>query len=122
YADVTFGARWSHLNGAIDFKGPIAPDVDRTRGWVDPVAGIVLRTPDSHRWHATLIADAGGFSTGSHFTWQAFPSVGGDLRRRVSIEVGYRWLETKYGTGDDAERFEWNVKTQGAVAGVTIKL
>jgi len=122
YADLTFGGRWSHLDGRISFKPPINVDVKHTKDWVDPVAGIVLRTPEDHRWHATLIADVGGFGVGSDFTWQVFPSAGVDLTQRVSLEFGWRLLDTKYETGSGSDRFEYDTRLQGPVMGLAFKL
>ncbi|HEV8337859.1 MAG TPA: hypothetical protein VGR67_15715 [Candidatus Polarisedimenticolia bacterium] len=121
FADVTFGARWNRLNGRIRFKAPIGIEVEMTRDWVDPVVGVVLRTPGEHRWHGTLIADIGGFGAGSDLTWQLFPSVGFDLSKHASIEAGYRILDTDYETGDDAEHFEYDMRLQGPVAGLAFR-
>jgi hypothetical protein len=116
-ADATAGVRWNRLEARIDFKAPISQRVEKTRDWVDPVVGIVLRTPGRHRVHATLIADVGGFGVGSDLTWQAFPSVGVNLGKHASLEGGWRFLSTDYKTGEGAERFEWDVLYQGPVVG-----
>ena len=121
FADLTFGARWSHLDGRIDFKAPINVEVEHTKDWVDPVVGVVLKTPGEHRWHATLIADVGGFGVGSDLTWQIFPSAGVDMTKHVSLEFGWRILDTKYETGVDRNRFEYDMRLQGPVAGLAFK-
>jgi hypothetical protein len=120
-ADLTFGVRYNRLEATIDFEAPINMEVSNTRDWVDPVVGIVLRTPGEHRWHAMLIADVGGFGVGSDFAWQAFPSVGFDLAKWVSIEVGYRFLSTDYETGDDQDRFAYDMLYQGPAVGVAFR-
>ena len=47
-ADLTFGLRVNTLQGELTFKGP---DVTRSQDktWVDPIAGITVRTPTKRR-------------------------------------------------------------------------
>jgi len=121
FADVTAGVRWNHLKGQLDVKAPIAMEVERTRDWVDPIVGFTLRTPGAQRWHGTLIADVGGFGVGSDLSWEVFPSVGFDVTRQVSLEVGWRFLDTDYKTGEGADRFEYDMLLDGPATGLAIK-
>ena len=120
-ADLTFGVRYNRLEATIDFEAPINMEVGNTRDWVDPVVGIVLRTPGEGRWHAMLIADIGGFGVGSDLAWQAFSSVGFDMAKWASIEVGYRFLSTDYETGDGQDRFAYDMLYQGPALGVAFR-
>ncbi len=117
--DLTFGARWNQVEGGISLEGPIAFELERTRDWVDPVVGIVLHTPGDRRWHATLIADVGGFGVGSDLTWQVFPSAGYRFSERASIEVGWRFLDTDYEDGSGADLFAYDMQLQGPAVGLT---
>jgi hypothetical protein len=119
-ADLTFGMRWNHVNAVLDFSAA-GIEVERSRNWVDPVVGAVLRTPEEKRWHATLIADVGGFGAGSDFTWQVFPSAGVKLAHWASLEFGWRFLATDYETGEGADRFEYDIMYQGPVVGVAFR-
>ena len=74
--------------------------MDQDQTWVDPLVGLILRTPGQHRLHARVYTEIGGFGAGSDFTWQVFPTVGFRFTDRVSLEVGYRWLDLDYATGD----------------------
>lgn len=123
WADVTFGARWNRVEGEIHFKPPMNLDVGRTRDWVDPIVGVVLRTPGRGRWQAALIADVGGFGVGSDSTWQVFPTVGFDLTKSksVSMELGWRLLDVDYDNDDESDPFEYDVRYQGPVAGLAIR-
>jgi hypothetical protein len=121
YADVTLGARWNHLNAVIDLKAPVPMRLERSRNWVDPVVGVVLRTAGESRVHATLIADIGGFGLGSDLTWQVFPTVGVRLARWASLEAGWRFLGVDYQTGEGADRFEYDVLYQGPVVGFAFR-
>ena len=115
--DLTFGARYNRLEANIDFNPPINTQVGKTREWVHPMVGVVLKTSREHRWHASLIADFGGTGAHSDLTWQLFPSAGIKMAEWVSFEIGYRYLDTKYETGDGTDRFEYDVVYQGPVLG-----
>ena len=115
-ADVTFGARINTLQGALKFKGPDI-DVSQDKTWVDPIVGLTLRTAPDRRVQARLYTEIGGFGLGSDFTWQVFPNVGVRLTRSASMEVGYRWLDLDYATGEGNSEFRYDVLTQGPVIG-----
>jgi hypothetical protein len=121
WADVTFGARWNHLDLGIEvLQGPMAGlKVDGARDWVDPTVGILLRTPKGHRFHAGLAADVGGFGVGSDLSWSVMPTVGVAIGERGSFEVGWRSIDVDYETGEGASRFLWDVRIEGPVAGFT---
>ncbi len=40
---------------------------------------------------------------------------------RFSLEVGYRWLDLDYSTGEGNERFAYDVLTQGPVGGLVFR-
>ena len=115
-ADVTFGLRVNTLQGELTFKGP---DITRNQNktWVDPIAGVTLRTPTARRVQLRIYTEVGGFGAGSDFTWQVFPTVSLRLTDRASLDFGYRWLDLDYTTGEGNERFQYDVLTQGPVIG-----
>jgi hypothetical protein len=121
YADLTFGGRWNHVEGGVELTVPPGLETESTKDWVDPLVGVVLRTPGERRWHATLIADIGGFGVGSDLTWQAFPSVGFDVAKWASVELGWRLLDTDYETGEGTGRFVYDLLLQGPAGGVVFK-
>jgi len=120
-AEVTFGLRVNHLNGRINFKGPLGVELEQSKNWVDPIVGLVLRTPGERRWHVMLMADIGGFGVGSDFAWQVFPTVGVRVTQKASLEFGWRFLDANYETGEDTERFEYDVLTHGPAMGFAIR-
>ena len=120
-ADLTFGARYTRLEAEVDFDAPLGAKVSGTRDWIEPIVGIVLRTPGEGRWHAMLAADIGGFGIGSDFAWQAFPSVGFDMAKWASLEMGYRFLSTDYETGEGSDRFTYDILYQGPLLGVAFR-
>ena len=115
-ADVTFGLRVNTLQGKLTFKGPdVTRNQDKT--WLDPIAGVTLRTPADHRAQLRLYTEVGGFGAGSDFTWQVFPTVSLRLTQKASLDFGYRWLDLAYATGEGDEQFRYDVLTQGPVLG-----
>jgi hypothetical protein len=115
-ADVTFGARINTLQGTLAFKGP-GIEVSQDRTWVDPIAGLTLRTAAERPVQLRVYTEIGGFGLGSDFTWQVFPSVGIRLTRGASLELGYRWLDLDYASGEGTSEFRYDVLTQGPVVG-----
>ena len=119
-ADLTLGLRVNTLQGKLTFK-TVGVDVSQDKTWVDPLVGLTLRSPREHRLQAQVYTEIGGFGAGSDFTWQVFPSLGVKLGDRVSLEVGYRWIDIDYSTGDGSERFAYDVLTQGPVGGFAFR-
>jgi hypothetical protein len=119
-ADLTFGARVNTLQGEVDFK-TIGVRVDQDQTWVDPIVGLTLRTPPDRLLQLRLYSEIGGFGAGSDFAWQAFPSVGLRLTPGFALELGYRWLDIDYASGEGTDRFAYDVLTQGPVLGMAFK-
>jgi hypothetical protein len=119
-ADLTLGMRVNTLQGQLE-SNTLGFDVSQDKTWVDPLVGLTLRSPREHRLHAQVYAEIGGFGAGSDFTWQIFPTVGFKFTDRFSLEVGYRWLDLDYETGDGNERFAYDVLTQGPVGGLAFR-
>src|SRR5512136_2654340 len=121
-ADVFFGGRVNTLQAKLSFNGPGQRSADGSKTWFDPIVGLQLRTPDTgKRWHAQVYTEIGGFSVGSTFTWQVFPTFGVNLSKRSSLEVGYRWLDIDYSSGEDATLFKYDVLTEGPVMGFAFR-
>ena len=122
-ADLFFGGRVNYLSANLRLNTPIqVRSVDDSKAWFDPIVGLQLRTPDTgKRWHAQVYTEIGGFGVGSDFTWQIFPTVGVRLTDRASIELGYRWLDIDYETGEDATLFKYDVLTQGPLVGFAFR-
>lgn len=119
-ADLTAGLRVNTLQGKLTFK-KLGEDVSQDQTWVDPLVGLVLRSPAEHRLRLKVYTEIGGFGAGSDFIWQVFPTVGVKLGERASLEAGYRWLHMDYSTGEGNELFTYDVLTQGPIAGFTFR-
>jgi hypothetical protein len=121
FADATAGLRWTHVGSSVEFHPPLSAEAEQTKDWVDPIIGVVLHTPGESRWHATLMADIGGFGVSSDFVWQLSPFVGYDVADWASLEVGWRFIDTDYATGDGFDRFAYDVLMQGPAGGVAFR-
>jgi hypothetical protein len=119
-ADVTFGLRVNTLQGKLDFKA-LGVQVSEDKTWVDPIVGLILRSPEDRRVLLRVYSEIGGFGAGSDFEWQIFPTVGIKLTKSASLEFGYRWLDLDYSAGDGDERFSYDVLTQGPIGGVAFR-
>jgi hypothetical protein len=119
-ADLTFGLRVNTLQGELTFNR-LGVRVSEDKTWVDPIAGITLRTPPGRLLQLRVYSEIGGFGVGSDLTWQIFPTVGIGLTNTFSIEFGYRWLDIDYESGEGEGRFAYDVLTQGPVVGVGIR-
>jgi len=119
-ADVTFGLRVNTLSGELDFKR-LGRSVDQSKAWVDPLVGLLLRTPESHRVGLRLYTELGGFGMGSDVTWQVFPVLMFRVTEKTSIDLGYRWLDIDYAAGEGDDGFKYDVLSQGPVLGMTVR-
>lgn len=119
-ADVTFGMRVNTLQGKLAFKGPEI-NVSQDKTWVDPLVGVTVHTPAGRRVLLRVYTEIGGFGLGSDFAWQVFPTFGIRLSDRFSVELGYRWLDLDYASGDGNQRFAYDVLSQGPVGGFGVR-
>jgi hypothetical protein len=108
------------LQGELDFKA-LGVQVSEGKTWVDPIVGLILRSPEDRRALLRVYSEIGGFGAGSDFAWQIFPTVGIKLTKSASLEFGYRWLDLDYSAGDGDERFSYDVLTQGPLGGVAFR-
>jgi len=122
-ADLFFGGRVNYLSANLRINAPLqVRSVSDSKTWFDPIVGLQLHTPaNGKRWHAQIYAEVGGFGVGSTFTWQVFPTLGFSLSKRGSLELGYRWLDIDYKTGENTTRFKYDVLTQGPIVGFAFK-
>lgn len=112
--DAVAGARFYNTESSVTLTGGPGPAaVTVSDDWIDPVLGLRYRAVFGAKWYTTLFADAGGFGTGSEFTWQGAALVGYRFTDSFSVEGGYRVLQS--------DRIEANgeidIKMSGPVIG-----
>jgi hypothetical protein len=88
---------------------------------VDPIAGLTLRTTPDRPVQLRVYTEVGGFGLGSDFTWQIFPTVGIKLTKSATLDLGYRWLDLDYASGEGNNEFGYDVLTQGPVLGFSFR-
>jgi hypothetical protein len=117
--DLLVGARYWHTKNSVTFQAGSQPEVDasQSRDWVDLVFGArgIMRL--SPRLYLVGKFDAGGFSISSDFTGQAFGGVGINVKPRLTIVGGYRYLFVNYKSGG----FTFNAALSGPIVGAKFK-
>jgi opacity protein-like surface antigen len=117
HLEAIAGVRYVDLAADLRFHGPLglqrAPDQD----WWDPLVGVNLRAPLGRTWSLRGRADIGGFGVGSELTWQLEALADWKVSERVSLQLGYRYIDMDY--EDDDSGFVYDMVNQGPQAGVT---
>lgn len=88
-------SRRNALESQLDFTNPVGVVTKEAKWWVDPIVGLLVRSPDGRGAQFRLYMEIGGFGAGSELAWQIFPNVGIRLKR-LGFEFGYRSLGTDY--------------------------
>lgn len=98
HIDLLGGARVWHVKSHLTFQPRILPlvDVEGSKNWVDPIVGARGVVGLSPRVFLTGRFDMGGFGINSDFTGQAFGGVGYQIKPRVALIGGYRYLRVDY--------------------------
>lgn len=116
------GARYNSVDTDVTLFGPLGfmRSPGGTQTWWDPIIGAQLSFPINEKLSVDGRFDVGGFGAGSDVTWQAFPYLNWRINKRVSAQIGYRWLGTDYTTGTGLNRFRYDVVVQGPQIGLTM--
>jgi hypothetical protein len=118
---MALGTSLTRLPGSVDVNQGAFAFYGLNVTWVDPLVGLTLRTPGDRRVGFKVYTEIGGFGAGSDFTWQIFPTVSIKFNDHAFMDIGYRWLDMDYKTGDGSTQFGYNVLTQGPVLGFSFK-
>lgn len=96
--DVLGGVRIWHVNAHLTFQPRILPlvDVEGSKNWADPIVGARGVAKLSPRVFAMGRFDVGGFGVGSDFTGQVFGGVGFQVKPKIALIGGYRYLRADY--------------------------
>lgn len=115
--DLGLGARYVGTDVEMDWPSERA-DLSRSKEWTDPIVVARVRQHFTEKWFGVLEGDIGGFGVSSDLTWQLTAAAGYSISERVSMLLGYRYLDYDY--KDDG--FSYDVATGGVAVGVTIGL
>ena len=119
--EARFGLRINRLEGQLDFTHSVGVVTKEAEWWVDPIVGLLVRSPDGRRAQFRLYTEIGGFGAGSEVAWQVFPNAGIRLTERLGFEFGYRALGTDYESGEEGDHFVWDTVMHGPAVGLTIR-
>ena len=115
--DAMAGIRFWHLNTRLLFTAGISPEVeaDRSKNWVDGLAGLRGRAYVSKNIFVLGRGDVGG--GGSDLTYQLIGGGGLTYRERFSFLLVYRYLHVNY----DRDNFLFDIGIKGPAIGFGIK-
>lgn len=86
------------------------------RTWIDPVVGLRGKVRMTRQFFAAAQADIGGFGAGSDIAFFTQATLGVDLTRHVSAEVGYRYMFVDY----EDSGFLFRANMPGIYAGLAV--
>jgi len=120
--DVLGGVRFWHVNTHLTFQPRIRPlvDVEGSENWGDPIVGARGTAKLSPRVFVLGRFDVGGFGGESDFTGQVFGGVGFQVKPRVALIGGYRYLRVDYFNNDTG--FLFKTAMSGIMLGAKFKL
>mgnify|MGYP003581140810 CR=1 FL=1 len=119
--DLVGGVRFWHVKPHLTFQPRILPlvDVEESKNWADPIVGARGTAKLSPRVFLLGRFDVGGFGVGSDFTGQAFGGAGFQVKPRVALIGGYRYLRTDYVSD---EGFIFRTAMSGIMLGAKFRL
>lgn len=100
--DILGGVRIWHVKSHVTFQPRILPLVDEegSKTWADPIVGARGIVSLSPRTFLNGEFDAGGFGISSNFTGQVLGTFGYQLKPRIALLGGYRYLRVDYVNND----------------------
>ena len=118
--DVLGGFRFWHVKTHLTFQPRIRPlvDVEASRNWADPIVGARGTVKLSPRVFVLGRFDIGGFGAESDFTGQVFGGAGFQVKPRVALIGGYRYLRVDY----SKDGFIFKTAMSGIMLGAKFKL
>jgi hypothetical protein len=118
--DLIGGVRFWHVKPHLTFQPRILPlvDVEESRNWADPIVGARGSASISPRVFLLGRFDVGGFGAESDFTGQAFGGAGFQVKPRIALIGGYRYLRVDYVN----EGFIFRTSMSGIMLGAKFKL
>jgi hypothetical protein len=118
--DLIGGVRFWHVKPHLTFQPRILPlvDVEESRNWADPIVGARGSASISPRVFLLGRFDVGGFGAQSDFTGQAFGGAGFQVKPRIALIGGYRYLRVDYVN----EGFIFRTSMSGIMLGAKFKL
>ena len=111
------GFRYWHLGTSVFFN-PVALSFLNSQKWADPLVGGRVELIPAPKVLVTILGDVGGWDAGSRLDYHIAGLLGYKVKRRWTLQAGYRYLSVDYRNGG----FRFNVVTSGVIAGATVNL
>ena len=107
------------LANALDSEitNSLPTNVSADKQWVDPIIGFRSQYNLNDRWFLAGNGDIGGFGVSSDLTWSLEATVGYNFTRKISAELGYRYLYTDFSDGG----FGYDMAQAGIYTGLNIR-
>ncbi len=118
--DLLGGVRFWRVRPRLTFQPRILPlvDVEDSKTWADAIVGARGTVGLSPRVFLQGRFDVGGFGVSSDFTGRVFGGVGFQVKPRVALVGGYRYLRVDYVN----EGFIFKTAMSGIILGAQFKL
>jgi hypothetical protein len=117
--DALTGFRYWHLGEKLSFNPSLLGlNFSGSQNWVDPLVGGRIQAPLSAKTEVTIAGDVGGWGVGSQLDYQVVGLLGYKLKPKLTLQVGYRYLDVDYRNGGAT----YDTTTSGALFGVTFKI
>jgi len=119
WLDLGVGLRLNSLKSGLEltvdtsFLGGGYKTGSTTKTWVDPIIVGRVQFPAGKKWLFQFRADMGGFGVGSAFAWQMQGDVTYRFSKLFGLSLGYRTISMDYKTGDDKDRFLYDMNIFG---------
>jgi len=112
------GVRYNNLSADLKLKGPLKTQFRSSQVWWDPFIGGVGNVPISKKFNASARLDVGGFGAGSRIAVNAEPILNWRFHKHLTGMVGWKFFYQDY--VNSADKFEYDVLTQGPLLGLSM--
>lgn len=115
---VLAAVRYNNLSTDLKLKGPLQTHFRASQVWWDPVLGGVGNIPIGKKFNLSARLDVGGFGAGSRIAVNAEPIFNWRFNKRLAGLAGWKFFYQDY--VNSADKFEYDVLTQGPLLGLAI--
>jgi len=112
------GVRYTSLSADLKLKGPLQTHFRSSQVWWDPFVGGVGNVPLGKKFNASARLDVGGFGAGSRIAVNAEPALNWRFHKHLTGTVGWKFFYQDY--VNSADKFEYDVLTQGPLLGLSM--
>lgn len=119
--ELMAGLRYNKVKLGLESDIPAIDGAERSKDWVDPILGFRFAAPIGGNNSFSVLANVGGFGIASDLAIQVKPMLSFGISRSTTIDVGYQIVYMDYETGSGADRFKYDVLTDGPIVGISFR-